>query len=212
MSEAALRHLRRDRTFAALIRRVGPPLLGIQRRRSPYEALMRAIAHQQLHGRAALAILARFEALYPPGTFPSPDLVLAGPEAELRGCGFSGAKIAAMRAISAATLDGTVPTRRGSARLSDEALVERLTSIRGVGRWTVEMLLIFTLGRPDVLPVDDFGVRDGYRVLYALDAAPKPKALAEIGLAWAPFRSIAAWYLWRASDEGRRARQPASRA
>jgi DNA-3-methyladenine glycosylase II len=212
MNEAALRHLRRDKTFAALIRRVGPPLLGIQRRRSPYEALMRAIAHQQLHGRAALAILARFEALYPSGTFPPPELVLASPEAELRACGFSRAKIAAMRAICAATLDGTVPTRRGSARLSDEALIERLTSIRGVGRWTVEMLLIFTLGRPDVLPVDDFGVRDGYRVLYALEVPPKPKALAEIGLAWAPYRSIAAWYLWRASEEGRRARQPTSRA
>ena len=212
MSEEALRHLRRDRKFAALIRRVGPPRLGIQRGRSPYEALMRAIAHQQLHGRAALAILARFEALYPADGFPAPELVLASPEIELRACGLSGSKIAAMRAICAAALDGTVPTRRGSARLSDEELIERLTSIRGVGRWTVEMLLIFTLGRPDVLPVDDFGVRDGYRLLHGLDVQPKPKALAEIGLAWAPFRSTAAWYLWRASDEGKRAKQPTSRA
>src|SRR6516164_2989943 len=212
MSEDAVRHLRRDKRFAALIRRVGPPRLGIQRRRSPYEALMRAIAHQQLHGRAALAILARFEALYPSGTFPPPDLVLASSETELRACGFSGAKIAAMRAICAATLDGTVPTRRGCARVSDAELIERLTTIRGVGRWTVEMLLIFTLGRPDVLPVDDFGVRDGYRHLYGLDVAPKPKALAEIGLAWAPYRSIAAWYLWRASDEGKAAKQATSRA
>src|SRR5271157_6094461 len=211
MSEDALRHLRRDKRFAALIRRVGPPLLGVQRRRSPYEALMRAIAHQQLHGRAALAILTRFEALYPAGAFPPPELVLASPEAELRACGFSGAKIAAMRAICAAAPDGTVPTRRASARLSDEELIERLTSIRGVGRWTVEMLLIFTLGRPDVLPVDDFGVREGYRLLYRLEAQPKPKMLAEIGLAWAPFRSVAAWYLWRASEEGKRA-GPASRA
>jgi DNA-3-methyladenine glycosylase II len=164
MIEDALRHLRRDKAFAALIRRVGPPRIGIQRGRSPYEALMRAIAHQQLHGRAALAILARFEALYPADSFPAPELI------------------------------------------------ERLTSIRGVGRWTVEMLLIFTLGRPDVLPVDDFGVRDGYRVLYGLDEAPKPKALAEIGQAWSPHRSIAAWYLWRASDEGKRAKQSTSRA
>lgn len=212
MIEDALRHLRRDKAFAALIRRVGPPRIGIQRGRSPYEALMRAIAHQQLHGRAALAILARFEALYPADSFPAPELVLASSEAELRACGFSRAKIAAMRAICAAALGGTVPTRRGSARLSDEALIERLTTIRGVGRWTVEMLLIFTLGRPDVLPVDDFGVRDGYRVLYGLDEAPKPKALAEIGQAWSPHRSIAAWYLWRASDEGKRAKQPTSRA
>lgn len=212
MSEDALRHLRRDKRFAALIRRVGPPLLGVQRRRSPYEALMRAIAHQQLHGRAALAILARFEALYPGKAFPPPDLVLASPDAELRACGLSGAKVAAMRAICTATLDGTVPTRRASARLSDQELIERLTTIRGIGRWTVEMLLIFTLGRPDVLPVDDFGIRDGYRVLYGLDEQPKPKALAEIGLAWSPFRSVAAWYLWRASDEGKRAKVATSRS
>src|SRR5690348_8126844 len=130
MTEDALRHLRRDRTFAALIRRVGPPRIGVERGRSPYEALMRAIAHQQLHGRAALAILARFEALYPEDGFPAPDRVIATPEADLRACGFSGSKIAAMRAICAATLDGTVPTRRGSARLPDEALIERLTTIR----------------------------------------------------------------------------------
>ena len=212
MSDEALRHLRRDRKFAALIRRVGPPRLAVQRGRSPYEALMRAIAHQQLHGRAALAIMARFEALYPADGFPPPDLVLASSEIELRACGFSGAKIAAMRAICAAALDGTVPTRRASARLSEEELIERLTSIRGVGRWTVEMVLIFTLGRPDVLPVDDFGVRDGYRHLYGMDEQPKPKTLAAIGQTWAPFRSIAAWYLWRASDEGKRAKAPTSRA
>jgi DNA-3-methyladenine glycosylase II len=207
-----MRHLRREKNFAALIRRVGPPKLGVERGRGPYEALMRAIAHQQLHGRAALAIMARFEALYPGEEFPPPDLVLARSAPELRACGLSGAKVAAMRAICAATLDGTVPTRRASARLTDEALIERLTSIRGVGRWTVEMLLIFTLGRQDVLPVGDFGVRDGYRHLYGLDEPPKPKALAAIGEAWAPFRSTAAWYLWRASDEGKRAKVPASRA
>ncbi len=211
MNDAALRHLRTDKIFAALIKRVGPPRIGVERGRSPYEALMRAIAHQQLHGRAALAILARFEALYPAGTFPAPDLVLATPEATLRTCGFSGSKIAALRDICAKTLDGTVPSRRQSARLSDEELIERLTTIRGVGRWTVEMLLIFTLGRPDVLPVDDFGVRDGYRALYGLEAQPKPKALAEIGLAWAPYRSTAAWYLWRASEEAKRS-APVSRA
>src|SRR4051812_2485908 len=211
MSEEALRLLRRDKTLAALIRRVGPPRLGIQRGRSPYEALMRAIAHQQLHGRAAQAILARFEALYPADGFPPPDLVLASSEMELRACGLSGAKIAAMRAICAAAVDGTVPTRRASARLSDEELIERLISIRGVGRWTVEMLLIFTLGRPDVLPVDDFGVRDGYRVLFELETQPKPKALADLGLAWSPHRSMATWYLYRAVEEARR-QGPMSRA
>ena len=212
MSEEAIRHLSRDRRFAALIRRVGPPGLVVERRRSPYEALSRAIAHQQLHGRAAQAILGRFAALYPGQSFPTPAQVLATEETALRACGFSATKITCLRAIAAGALDGTVPTRRESARLSDAALIDQLTTIRGVGRWTVEMLLIFTLGRPDVLPVDDFGVRDGYRALHKLEAQPKPRELAEIGLVWAPFRSLAAWYLWRASDEAKKAAAPASRA
>jgi len=212
MSDEAIRHLSRDRRFAALIRRVGPPGLVVERRRSPYEALSRAIAHQQLHGRAAQAILGRFAALYPGQSFPTPAQVLATEDAALRACGFSATKITCLRAIAAGALDGTVPTRRESARLSDAALIDQLTTIRGVGRWTVEMLLIFTLGRPDVLPVDDFGVRDGYRALHKLEAQPKPRELAEIGLVWAPFRSLAAWYLWRASDEAKKAAAPASRA
>jgi DNA-3-methyladenine glycosylase II len=206
-----VRHLSRDTRFAALISRIGRPRLDIQRQRSPYEALIRAIAHQQLHGKAAEAILARFSALFSDDAFPEPAAVMATADTALRGCGFSAGKIAAIRDICAKALDGTVPTRRQSHRLSDEALIERLTSIRGVGRWTVEMLLIFTLGRPDVLPVDDFGVREGYRVLYELDAQPKPKLLAEIGLAWAPHRSLATWYLYRAAEESRR-QGPVSRA
>jgi DNA-3-methyladenine glycosylase II len=206
-----VRHLSRDARFAALIARVGRPRLDIQRQRSPYEALVRAIAHQQLHGRAAEAILGRFAALFPGGTFPEPATVMATADTALRGCGFSAGKILAIRDICAKALDGTVPSRRQSHRLSDEALIERLTSIRGVGRWTVEMLLIFTLGRPDVLPVDDFGVREGYRVLFGLDAQPKPKTLGEIGLAWAPHRSLATWYLYRAAEEAKR-QAPVSRA
>jgi DNA-3-methyladenine glycosylase II len=212
MSRAAVRHLSQDTAWAGLIGRIGRPRLEVDKGRSPYEALMRAIAHQQLHGTAARAILARFEALYGPGTFPAPEQVLSTPDASLRGCGFSNAKIACLREISTRAVDGTVPTRRQAALLSDAELIERLTGIRGVGRWTVEMLLIFTLGRPDVLPVDDFGVRDGYRALYRLAEQPRPKELAAIGEAWAPFRSTAAWYLWRASDEARRATQPTSRA
>jgi DNA-3-methyladenine glycosylase II len=211
MSKDAVRHLSTEPRFAALIRRVGRPRLNVDRQRGPYEALMRAIAHQQLHGRAAEAILGRFCALYPGGAFPNPDSVLCTEEAALRGCGFSGAKIAALRDICAKALDSTVPTRRAAARLTDLELIERLTSIRGVGRWTVEMLLIFTLGRPDVLPVDDFGVREGYRVLFALDAQPKPRELATLGEAWAPYRSFATWYLYRAVEEAR-AQAPTSRA
>ena len=212
MSRAGMTHLSSaDPRFAALIHRVGPPRLGVERGRELYEALIRAIAHQQLHGRAAEAILNRFAALYPDQGFPSPDRVIATPDEALRGCGFSAAKLAAIRDICARTLDGTVPTRRQAARLPDAALIERLTAIRGVGRWTVEMLLIFTLGRPDVLPVDDFGVREGYRVLFELAAQPKPRALAEYGQAWSPYRSFATWYLYRAVEEARRL-APTSRA
>ncbi len=206
-----VRHLSKDPRFAELIKRVGAPRLSIQRQRSPYEALIRAIAHQQLHGRAAEAILARFDLLFPNDGFPAPEAVMATAESALRGCGFSAGKITAIRDICAKALDGTVPTRRQSHGLSDAALIERLTTIRGVGRWTVEMLLIFTLGRPDVLPVDDYGVREGYRVLHGLDAQPKPKALAEIGIPWAPHRSLATWYLYRAADEAR-GQGPTSRA
>ena len=208
MSIAARRHLSSDPAFAALILRAGRFTLRAEQQ-SLYEALVRAISHQQLHGNAARAILGRFVVLFsgasfPGENFPRPEQVLATDVAALRACGFSLAKIAAIRDICAKTLDGTVPHRRTALRLTDVELIERLTSIRGVGRWTVEMLLIFTLGRMDVLPVDDFGVRDGYRRLYRLDEPPKPRALAEIGQAWAPWRSIAAWYLWRASDEGKR--------
>jgi DNA-3-methyladenine glycosylase II len=200
----ALSHLiAAEPAFAPLIARIGRPTLRPERGRSPYEALLRAITHQQLHARAAEAILARFCALYP-APFPAPADVIATPDAPLRACGLSASKIAAIRDLCARTLDGTVPSRRAAARLSDAALIERLVSIRGIGRWTVEMLLIFTLGRPDVLPVDDFGIREGWRLLLGLDERPKPKILAAHGAVFAPYRSTAAWYLWRAADEGKK--------
>jgi DNA-3-methyladenine glycosylase II len=200
----ALRHLRRDPVLKPVIRQVGPCTLAPVRR-EPYEALVRAIAHQQVHGRAAEAILGRFLALFPDtAAFPAPEQVLATEVETMRGCGFSASKVAAIRDIAEKAAAGIVPTRRGAARLSDEALIERHVAIRGVGRWTVEMLLIFTLGRLDVLPVDDFGVREGWRVAAGLDAQPKPKELWAIGEAWAPFRTTAAWYLWRAADAAKR--------
>ena len=134
--------------------------------------------------------------------------MLSTDDTAMRACGFSAGKTAAIKDIAAKAAEGVVPTRRAAARLSDEALIERLTTIRGVGRWTVEMLLIFTLGRKDVLPVDDFGVREGYRRLYDLDAQPKPREMAALGEVWAPYRSIASWYLWRAADEGKTVKQP----
>jgi DNA-3-methyladenine glycosylase II len=205
---AATRHLlHADPAIAAVIRRVGRCALVVDRE-EPYTALVSAIAHQQLHGAAARTILARFRALYPADCFPTPAQILSTPETALRGCGFSAAKTAAILDIAAKTAEGLVPTRRAAARLPDAALIERLTAIRGVGRWTVEMLLIFTLGRPDVLPVDDFGVREGFRLMHGLEAQPRPADLAAMGEIWAPHRSTAAWYLWRAADAGK-SRAPA---
>ncbi|MBM3586226.1 MAG: DNA-3-methyladenine glycosylase 2 family protein [Alphaproteobacteria bacterium] len=195
----ALRHLRRDAALKRVIRQVGPFTLK-PARRQPYEALVRAIAHQQVHGRAAEAILGRFIALCPGPGFPTPEALLAlSPEA-MRSAGLSANKVLAIRDIAEKAALGVIPGRAAARRLSDEVLIERLVALRGVGRWTVEMLLIFTLGRADILPVDDFGVREGYRVAAGLPEQPKPKALAEIGEAWAPYRTTAAWYLWRAAD------------
>jgi DNA-3-methyladenine glycosylase II len=200
----AIRHLRSvDAAMDGLIGRVGRCGLKPDRAEQPYQALVRAVAHQQLHGNAARSILARFCALYPGLEFPTPAMVLATSEAALRGVGFSASKAASIRDIAVNAAAGLVPTRRAAERLDDATLIEQLTRIRGVGRWTVEMVLIFTLGRPDVLPVDDFGVRDGYRCLHGLDEQPRPRDLAAIGEMWAPFRSYAAWYLWRALDEAR---------
>jgi DNA-3-methyladenine glycosylase II len=195
----ALRHLRRDPVLKAVIRRIGPCTLRPVNR-EPYEALVRAIAHQQVHGRAAEAILGRFVALCPGHDFPPAAQVLETPVEALRGCGFSGSKVAAIRDIAEKAVGGLVPTRARAARMKDETLIEHLVQVRGVGRWTVEMLLIFTLGRRDVLPVDDFGVREGWRVATGAEAQLKPKELAAIGAAWSPWRSVAAWYLWRAAD------------
>jgi len=201
----ALKHLRRDPVLKAVIRQIGPCTLRPVKR-EPYEALVRAIAHQQVHGRAAEAILGRFIALYPGHDFPPAPQVLDTPAEAMRACGLSGSKVAAIRDIAEKSVGGLVPTRRGAARLEDEALIERLVAIRGVGRWTVEMLLIFTLGRQDVLPVDDFGVREGYRVATGAEAQLKPKELAAIGQDWGPWRSIAAWYLWRTADAAKASR------
>ncbi len=206
----ALKHLRRDPVLKAVIRQVGSCTLK-PARRQPYEALVRAIAHQQVHGRAAEAILGRFLACCceAPG-FPAPEAVLALTPEQMRACGLSGNKVLAIRDIAEKAAAGIVPTRAAARKLTDAELIERLVALRGVGRWTVEMLLIFTLGRADILPVDDFGVREGYRLAAGLDAQPKPKELAAAGEAWAPFRTTAAWYFWRAADlakEGR-FRQP----
>ena len=193
--------------FAPLLARIGPPAIPVEPT-EPYQALIRSVAHQQLHGNAARAILNRFLALFPPSGYPAPAAIAAVPDGTLRACGFSATKIAAIRDICARTQAGLVPTAAASAAMTDDALIASLSAIRGVGRWTVEMMLIFTLGRPDVLPVDDFGVREGWRLLNGLDAQPRPRDLAALGACWSPHRSVAAWYLWRASDEGKKIRPP----
>jgi len=188
-----------------LIRAAGPCVLK-PRRGSPYESLLSAIAHQQLTGRAAATILGRFRALYGGGRYPTPEELLSTDDERLRGVGFSRAKVAALKDIAARTLDGTIPPRRSLARLPDERIIERLVQVRGVGRWTVEMFLMFRLGRPDVLPVDDYGVRSGFRIAYGLEETPRPRELAGLGQRWAPYRSTAALYLWRAVDLRREGR------
>ena len=203
---SAIAHLAAsDLDWDRLIARVGPCGLQPKPEREPYEALIRAIAYQQLHGRAAEAILGRFLALYPDVSFPSPTNILATDASVLRACGFSAAKVATICGIAEKTLDGLVPLRSEAMTLTDEELIARLVSLRGVGRWTVEMLLIHTLERPDVLPVDDFGVREGWRVTKSLPKQPTPGEMAKIGQAWSPFRSTATWYLWRAAEQAKRA-------
>jgi DNA-3-methyladenine glycosylase II len=161
------------------------------------------VAHQQLHAKAAASILGRFALLFPGKRFPKPEEVLKVRIARLRNVGFSEAKALAIRDIAAKTLEGIVPSSKVIGELGDEEIVERLTQVRGVGRWTVEMLLIFQLGRPDVLPVDDFGVRTGFQMAYQLAKMPTPRELREFGTRWSPYRTTAAWYFWRVVDRSR---------
>ena len=206
MSEA-LRHFRRvDPVMAQLVRHAGPWAPRPERGVGAYEALVEAVAHQQLTGKAARTILGRFYALYGADCCPEPARLVDTPDASLRACGFSRAKAASLKDIAAKALDGTIPPRKALARMKNEAIIERLVEARGVGRWTVEMFLMFTLARPDVLPVDDYGIRLGYKIAYGKRTLPKQKALAKFGERWAPYRTTASWYLWRAVDMHRSAR------
>jgi DNA-3-methyladenine glycosylase II len=201
MTPQALAHLRkRCPVMRRLIRVHGPCGLVPELRRSPFEALVTAVAHQQLHGKAAETILGRFRALFAPARFPTAARLAEVSDDALRGCGFSRAKTAALRDIAEKTLSGVVPSSRAITRMSDEEIIKRLITVRGVGRWTVEMLLIFKLGRPDILPVDDFGVRNGFRVSFGWPAMPTPKEVLAFGERWRPHATTAAWYLWRASN------------
>lgn len=189
-----------DKDWAALIAKVGECLHQPKPEREPYEALVRTVAYQQIHGRAAEAILGRLLALHPQGLWPTPEALFAMDDATLRTCGFSARKTATLKAIAAGAISGLVPTRALAEQMPEEELIARLTQLPGIGRWTVEMLLIYTLERMDIFPVDDFGVREGYRLIKNLEQQPNRKAMQEIGLLCSPYRTIAAWYLWRASE------------
>jgi DNA-3-methyladenine glycosylase II len=201
--------LEEDLVMAGVIKAVGPCKLVANFEGTPFEALASAIAHQQLHGAAARTILKRFVDQVGGGKFPTPQQVLDAPDSIMRGVGFSTSKTAALRDLAAKTIEGIVPNREELMSLDDATIIERLTQVRGIGRWTVEMLLIFNLGRPDILPVDDFGVREGFRRAYGLRKMPSPKALAAYGERWSPHRSTAAWYLWRAVELHRAGNLPA---
>ena len=194
---AATAYLARlDADWARLIEAIGSCTHQPRPEREPYEALVRAVAYQQLHVKAGDAILGRLLALNS-GSLPTPEQLLSLDLTAIRACGFSARKIETLRGIAEGVLSGIVPGRHAAGQMSDDALVQRLVSLSGIGRWTVEMMLIYTLEREDILPVDDFGVREGYRRLKGLDKVPSPQQLKQLGEAWRPYRTIASWYLWR---------------
>jgi DNA-3-methyladenine glycosylase II len=204
----AVEHLKaNDAKLGALIERAGEFKLRLDPAPSPFESLLESILYQQLHGKAAATIHRRVLECF--GGDPAPELLIGTPDERLRACGVSGNKIKALKDLAAKTLDGTVPTHKAIGKMSDAEIVERLTEVRGIGPWTVEMLLIFRMGRPDVLPVTDYGVRKGFALTFqrvpktraiAAEDLPKPEVLLKRGKRWAPFRSVASWYLWRACD------------
>ena len=189
-----------DPRLAALIARSRPYQVQPARLVRPFDALAESIVYQQLSGKAAATIFGRVRALYPRRKWFSPELVLATADERLRAAGLSRNKTAAIKDLAAKTLDGTIPTTAALHRMSDEEIIVRLTTVRGIGRWTVEMMLLFDLGRLDVWPVDDYGVRKGYAKTFGKRKLPKPKELHARGEKWRPYRSVAAWYFWRALD------------
>ncbi len=199
--DEATEHLKRvDRRMAQLIERVGPCTLKLRHEHSIFYSLLRSIVYQQLAGTAAAAILGRVDELFP-GALATPEQIAAESEEHLRSAGLSRNKVLAVKDLAAKTLDGTVPQGSAIDQMSDEEIIERISQVRGIGRWTVEMLLIFRLGRTDVLPVDDFAVRKGFQRTYRLPNVPTKQQMLKKGEKWRPWRSIASWYLWRAAGE-----------
>ncbi len=197
----ACRHLTdADPALGDLIRRAGEFTMRPEPAHSLFRVLVRSIVYQQLTGRAAATILGRVTAHFAPKRFPGPSDLLEIPPERLRAAGLSTAKAAALKDLAAKALDGTVPSLPRVRRMADEEIIERLTLVRGVGRWTVEMLLLFKLGRPDVLPVSDLGVRKGFALTFGKRKLPEPAMMHRQGNRWRPYRSVASWYLWRALE------------
>lgn len=197
--KSAIEYLKRhDEDLAKIIALEGQCRLTIKKQ-SPYMALLQAIAGQQLHAKAAQAILKRLRLLNQ-DCLPTPEQLLNFDKDELRLCGFSYRKIESLHSLALATIKGHVPTYQQALALSDQSLIDQLVVLPGIGRWTIEMFLIFTLGRMDIMPVDDFGIREGWRICKNLSLQPKPKLLKELTMEWSPYRSIGAWYLWRAVE------------
>ncbi len=197
----AVRHLsERDECLKQLIAELVPFQIDVEDAQSPYEVLLESIAYQSISGKAAATIFGRIKALGENGRPPSPEKMVKIPTPKLRKAGLSGAKAAAMKDLAKKALEGIVPTFEQAQSLSDEELVERLISVRGIGAWTVEMFLIFRLGRPDVLPIHDLGVKKGWSVAYGKKHMPKPGELLKFGERWRPYRTVASWYMWRAFE------------
>jgi DNA-3-methyladenine glycosylase II len=197
----AVRHLsERDEILKAIIAETVPFKIDVTGEESPYEVLLESITYQSISGKAAATIYGRIKALGENGRPPTPQRMVKIPSAKLRKAGLSGAKVLAMKDLAKKAIAGIVPTHEEAVKLSDGELVERLVSVRGIGAWTVEMFLIFRLGRPDVLPIHDLGVKKGWSVAYGKKHMPKPKELLKFGERWRPYRTVASWYMWRAFE------------
>jgi 3-methyladenine DNA glycosylase/8-oxoguanine DNA glycosylase len=187
-----------DKILARLIEKAGEFSFALDERASPYESLLEAIVYQSISGKAAAKIFSRIQALGANGVCPTPAEILKTNSRTLRTAGLSHAKIAAVKDLAQKTIEGLVPTLEEAHQFSDQELVDRLISVRGIGAWTVEMFLMFRLGRPDVLPIHDYGVQKGFAIAYRKRRIPKPKELAKFGERWKPYRTVASWFLWRA--------------
>jgi 3-methyladenine DNA glycosylase/8-oxoguanine DNA glycosylase len=200
----ALAHLRSsDPALGRAMEMIGPFVFDRQKTRSVFGALAEAIVYQQLNPKAAATIFGRLCALFPdaPGG-PTPDQLLSTGDEHLRSAGLSGAKLRALQDLAQRTLDGTIPSLARLRAMEDEQVIRHLTEVRGIGRWTAEMFLMFRLGRPDVLPVDDYGLRRGFALAFGAGDVPDRRVVAERGAMWAPYRTVASWYLWRVAEQG----------